>query len=215
MDEAHRFSPRPTARQCWGTASQDRFHLQVPVVRCRPGTPYRAKCGEHCRAPRMAVRTAPPDFAPCAGDHLRRQKRHVFCRIPFFRDRRILSRKGGFLWQDVLSRTVRTPTALHPRLDGRTVGMPFRTAPPDELVAAGRHILRRQGCVLLNVPLCREQRKLLHQAALFRRNLAPCAVGAACALAAGVNHGLPRMTAWAGPPDFFVTAESHIIRLEW
>ena len=90
--------------------------------------------------------------------------------------------------------------------------MPFRTAPPDELVAAGRHVLRRQGCVLFDVPLCREQRKLLHQAALFRRNLAPRAVGAACTLAAGVDHRLPRVTAWAGPPDLFVAAKSHIIR---
>ena len=163
----------------------------------------------------MAFRAEPPDFALRAGDHLRRQKRHVFCRIPFFRDRRILSRKGRFLWQDVLSRTVRTTAALHPRFHGRTVGMPFRTAPPDELLAAGRHVLRCQGCVLFNVPLCREQRKLLHQAALFRRNLAPCAVGAACTLAASVDHRLPRMTAWAGPPDSFVTAESHIIRREW
>ena len=144
-----------------------------------------------CCTPRMAFRTAPPDFAPCAGDHLRRQKRHVFCRIPFFRDRRILSRKGGFLGQDILPRAVRTPAALRPRLDGGTVGVAFRTAPPDELVAAGRHVLRCQGCVLFDVPLCREQRKLLHQAALFGRNLAPRAVGAACTLAAGVNHSLP------------------------
>ena len=55
--------------------------------------------------------------------------------------------------------------------------------------------LRRQRRVLLDVPLCREQRKLLHQAALFRRNLAPCAVGATCALATGVDHRLPRVTA--------------------
>lgn len=114
---------------------------------------------KNCCAPRMAFWAAPPDFAPCAGDHLRRQKRHVFCRIPFFRDQRILSRKGGFLWQDVLSRAVWTTAALHPRLDGRTVGMPFRASPPDELVAAGRHVLWRQGCILLNVPLCREQRE--------------------------------------------------------
>ena len=39
--------------------------------------------------------------------------------------------------------------------------------------------------------------------------------GAACALAAGVDHRLPRVTAWAGPPDSFVTAERHIIRREW
>ena len=39
--------------------------------------------------------------------------------------------------------------------------------------------------------------------------------GAACALAAGVNHGLPRVTAWAGPPDSFVAAKGHIVRREW
>ena len=144
-----------------------------------------------CCTPRVAFWTAPPDFAPCAGDHLRRQKRHVFCRIPFFRDRWVLGCERGFLGQDILPRAVRTPAALHARLDGGTVGMPFRTAPPDELVAAGRDILRCQRRVLLDVPLCREQRKLLHQAALFRRNLAPRAVGATCALAAGVHHGLP------------------------
>ena len=144
-----------------------------------------------CCTPRMAFWAAPPDLALRAGDHLRRQKRHVFCRVPFFRDRRILSRKGGFLWQDVLSRTVWTTAALHPCFHSGTVGMAFRAAPPDELVAAGRHVLRRQGCVLLNVPLCREQRKLLHQAALFRRNLTPRAVGATCSLATGVDHRLP------------------------
>ena len=122
----------------------------------------------HRRAPRMAFRTAPPDFAPCAGDHLRRQKRHVFCRIPFFRDRRILSRKGGFLWQDVLSRTVRTPTALHTRLHGGAVGVAVLAAPPDELVAAGRNVLRCQGRVLLAVPLHREHWELLCQAVLLR-----------------------------------------------
>ena len=147
--------------------------------------------GEHCRTPRMAVWAAPPDFAPCARDHLRRQKRPVFCRIPFFRDRRILSRERVFLRQYALSRAVGATAALHPRLHGGAVGVAVLAAPPDELVAAGRNVLRCQGRVLLAVPLCREQRKLLHHAALFRRNLAPCAVGAACALAAGVNHGLP------------------------
>lgn len=93
--------------------------------------------------------------------------------------------------------------------------MAFRAAPPDELVAAGRHVLRRQGCVLLNVPLCREQRKLIHQAALFGRNLAARAIGTAGPGASGVDHRLPRVTAWAGPPDSFVAAESHIIRREW
>ena len=121
----------------------------------------------HRRAPRMAFWAAPPDFAPCAGDHLRRQKRHVFCRIPFFLDRRILSRERVFLRQYVLSRAVRTTAALRPRFHGGTVGMPFRASPPDDLVAAGRHVLRCQGCVLFVIPFCRQRGKLLCQAVLL------------------------------------------------
>lgn len=116
----------------------------------------------------------------------------VFLLVPLRGNVRVQRRKIVFTGQRLPSGADRTAHAEgRPRIHRRAPRMPFRASPPDELVAAGRHVLRRQGCVLLNVPLCREQRKLLHQAALFRRNLAPCAVGAACALAAGVNHGLP------------------------
>ena len=36
--------------------------------------------------------------------------------------------------------------------------------------------------------------------------------GAACALAAGVNHGLPRVAVRTCPPDSFVAAKGHIVR---
>lgn len=98
----------------------------------------------HRRAPRMAFWTAPPDFAPCAGDHLIRGQRLVLRCVPVFRNYRILSRERVFLRQYVLSRAVRTTAALRPRLDGGAVGVAFRASPPDELVAAESHIIRRE-----------------------------------------------------------------------
>ena len=123
-------------------------------------------------------------------------KRTVFLLVPLRGNVRVQRCEVVFACERLPSGADRTARAEgRPRIHRRAPRMAFRTAPPDELVAAGRHILRRQRRVLLDVPLCREQRKLLHQAALFRRNLAPCAVGATCALATGVDHRLPRVTA--------------------
>lgn len=126
MDEAHRFSPRPTARQWPGTASRGRFRLRAPAVRCRPDSPVPRVVLEYTAA------------------------RHEW---PFGQ------RHQMSLWLPVV-------TSCGVR------GVFFSTS--------------HSAC---------EQRKLLHQAALFRRNLAPCAVGATCALATGVDHRLPRVTA--------------------
>ena len=159
---------------------------------------------------------SPPHTAVRARGDIAWMKRTVFLLVPLRGNVRVQRCEVVFACERLPSGADRTARAEgRPRIHRRAPRMAFRTAPPDELVAAGRHILRRQRRVLLDVPLCREQRKLLHQAALFRRNLAPCAVGATCALATGVDHRLPRVTAWAGPPDLFVAAKSHIIRREW
>ena len=89
--------------------------------------------------------------------------------MPLLGNERLDGREVVETRQHLAVRAVGTAVApLHALRDDGPVGVAVLAAPPDDLVAAGRDVLRRQRCVLLAVPLHREHWELLCQAVLLR-----------------------------------------------
>ena len=155
----------------------------------------------------MAFGTDPPDFAAAAGDDVFWCEGAVFCWVPFF----------GEVWQ--LGGEV-VVAALHGSVgaDGTACAvdagfylcaplMAMRTAPPDDAMAAGKHLVWCEVAVFLCVPFLSKEWIFCGEVVFSGDGKTSAAIWAACAAAgAGVHGGLPVVTLLAGPPDFFLAA---------
>lgn len=117
------------------------------------------------RAPGVAFGTAPPDQAVAARQHLSRREVAVFCRVPFFGERRMDSGQIGFTSYGVAPRAVRTACATTSSgMNRRLPAVPMCTAPPNMLFAAMGHSRRCKRCVALIVPFAEKFFPLCAQA---------------------------------------------------
>lgn len=85
--------------------------------------------------------------------------------------------------------------------------MAMRTAPPDDAMATGEHLVWCEVAVFLCVPFLSKEWIFCGEVVFSGDGKTSAAIWAACAAAgAGVHGGLPVVTLLAGPPDFFLAA---------
>ena len=91
----------------------------------------------------------------------------------------------------------------------------MRTAPPDDAMAAGKHVARGEVAIFLCVPFLCEEWIFCGEVVFSGDGKASAAVGAACTAAgAGVHGGLPVVAVFTCPPDFFLAAVADGLRGE-
>lgn len=93
--------------------------------------------------------------------------------------------------------------------------MAMRTAPPDDAMAAGEHLVWCEVAIFLCVPFLCEEWIFCGEVVFSGDGKTSAAVWTACAAAgAGVHGGLPVVAVCASPPDFFLAAVADGFRCE-
>lgn len=88
-------------------------------------------------------------------------------------------------------------------------------APPDDAMAAGKHVARGEVAIFLCVPFLCEEWIFCGEVIFSGDGKAAAAIGTACAAAgAGVHGGLPVVAVFTCPPDFFLAAVADGLRGE-
>ena len=170
--------------------------------------------GQNRRLPAMTLCTAPPDLSPRPRQYLLRREGSVLLRIPFCYQRWIQCRKGVLLRQHRPPRTIGAAGALYSGFDCRAIGMSPFTAPPDESMAAYGHVRRREGSILLRIPLLCQGGRPFCQRVDARQGTPPRTVRAAASRGAGIYPRLPAMTVRAAPPDLLPRAIGYVLGRE-
>lgn len=155
----------------------------------------------------VAFLTAPPHFAPGAGDDVGRGKSAVFSRVPFLRQVGIAALQvvGAVLHFFVAADGA--AGAVDPCFHLCPPFVALAAAPPSHVVAAWQHVVRRKVTVFRRVPFFRQIRIAGGEIGFTGNGQTATAIGTSSAAAcAGVHGGLPVVPLDAGPPDMLFTA---------
>lgn len=155
----------------------------------------------------VAFLTAPPHFAPGAGDDVGRGKSAVFSRVPFLRQVGIAALQvvGAVLHFFVAADGA--AGAVDPCFDLCPPFVALAAAPPGHVVTAWQHVVGRKVTVFRRVPFFRQIRIAGGEIGFTGNGQTATAIGTSSAAAcAGVHGSLPVVPLGAGPPDVLFAA---------
>lgn len=103
----------------------------------------------------VAFLALPPDFAPCAGHHVRRSEGTIFRRMPLARNVWIEASEVIVASLHLFVGADGAASAIDTGFDLRLPLMAMLTAPPNDAMAAGQYLVRGDAAVFLRVPFPR------------------------------------------------------------
>ena len=163
----------------------------------------------------MPMRTAPPDFAPAAGNDVIGRQWSVLRWVPLAGNFGILAGEVVVAALHALVGANGTAGAIDTRFYLCSPFVAVVTLPPHESMAAGQDIGWGEGGIFGWVPLTSEIWIGCGEVVHAGQRQASAAIWAACATAgAGVDGGLPVVTVGTGPPDFAFAAVADAVGSE-
>jgi hypothetical protein len=161
----------PLGSNVWKDGGKGIGHRRfLPGTEWAPSALFRSNCNSSPPNMVWAFRALPPHFSVRSRHNLIRSEITVLCRVPLSCDARKEHRKG-ICAACFFSSAERTPLPTRPIRNARIplMGRIYWTAPPHFLVAARRHVIRRDAPVLCRMPLGRKFGMGLRQR-LFHRS---------------------------------------------
>ena len=156
----------------------------------------------------------PPDLFLCPRQNVLRGQLAVARRVPFLCQLRVHRRKVVLSNENLPPGADRTAAPGSAGMDACAPAVSFFAAPPDGSMTSGTDVRRNKRHIFLIIPLPRQLRRLRGEVVEAHHNLPPCAVGAAGAVASGIDRRLPFVPVFAPPPCGFVTAIGDCLRRE-
>ena len=166
------------------------------------------------RLPNVPGGALPPDLFVAGWGDLLGRERAIECLLPLARESGIAAGEVVEACQDFVPAAIGAACATHAAGGCGLPGVARLTLPPDLAVAVGRDLLRREGAILLRMPLGGRGGMARGKVVLSGHDASAGADGTAPACGTAGDTGLPAVACGALPPDDALAASADIARRE-